>query len=102
MERFGGAVPHSELFAGSQIISGVLVQEGMAPATNQQEHGLDIRVLLVVDVLERRGVLVATDSPVRIARLAAARQWLDVGRKLGTASEAEARHSGDFDCVECH
>ena len=74
----------------------------MTPATNQQEYRLDVRVLLVVDVLERRGVLVAADGPLRIARFAPARQRLDVGRKLGTAREAEARHSGDFDCIECH
>ena len=74
----------------------------MTPATNQQEYRLDVRVLLVVNVLERRGVFVATDSPIRIARFTATRQRLDIGLELRAARESEARHSGDFDCIECH
>lgn len=74
----------------------------MAPTANKQEHRLDVRILLIIDVLERCRVFVAANGPLRIARFAPARQRLDVGRKLGTAREAEARHGGDFDCVECH
>lgn len=74
----------------------------MATATGQQEHGLDVRILVGRDVAEGCGVLVAADGPVGVTGFAAVGDVLDVGRKLGSAHEPEAGNRGDFDCIECH